>query len=912
MFNSRHNVLKSLIILFLGLASKTWAAPIITLPLQKEEINLLEYIDILEDPGEDLTLVDVISKNYSDKFSSAKTRGLNIGFTHSAYWVRFSVKKNKLHIPPTVLILHFANTNRADFYQLSAKGTVIKRIRTGNLRPLNTKDVLNPNIIFTISIPGKEINTFYLRIQNDATTNLTMSMTTADKYIKISRSNNFLMGLFIGIMLILIGYNLTLAYSFKNKTYFYFIFSIIFFTLYTLSFKGYAYLYLWPHSPELNLLSLEISLSLLIISFLLFTDNFLSVKKYFPRTHIILGILAGAALILFVLSFIMEFQIVIRAINFVIITSFIIVLSLSYLSWHKKYTSAYFLSSLLFFFVMTLMTMLVVFGIIQSRFFTDNSYILGSFPPILLMSLALANQVKSLKSDKEKTEQELSASLEKFKAIIDYSNDIFWEADKNSFFRYLSPNVQKVSGWSTEEMIGKRAFDYLKPKEVERMMKTLKTSALTNTPVLGHEYEMRNKNNEWIILEKNAKPFYNKDGKLLGFRGNDRDITLHYRQKKILQESEEKFKAIVENTQTAITMINNKYTIIYANPRFEKLTGYPLDELNGTDFRKYVNPVIAEMVSKRYKIRQDGKKVPESYEIEIINKKGIVIPVKIFVNVVKDYNHKTITIAQIIDLTEQKHLENQLITSQKMEAIGTLAGGIAHDFNNLLTVIKGYSEVLLMRLKESDQRRKHIETILSASQKAESLTKQILAFSRKQIYQPQIVDINKLLSNFIKMASRLIGEDIHIETYLSENLPRIKADPGQIEQIVINILVNARDAINELKNIKEKKITIRTQIINKDNHSVLMSAEAQYNEYIEVSIADTGIGMSDDIKKKIFEPFFTTKEKNKSTGLGLATAYGIITQNEGFIDIESKLYKGSVFKIYWPVKNSNDKKLEKD
>ena len=912
MFYSRHSILKLLFILFLGLALKTWAAPTINLPLQKEEINMLEYLDILEDSDANLTLEDVISKDFATKFIPAQSNGLNIGFTKSAYWVRFTAQNLQLHSPPTVLILHFANTNKVDFYQVSAQGDLIKKIQTGNQRPLNSRDVLNPNIIFTLSISKKNTNTFYLRFKNKATTNLSMSLTTTDKYIEITRFNNFLMGVFIGIMLILIGYNFTLAYSFKDKTYFYFNLSIIFFTLYTLSYKGYANLYLWPYYPELNLLSLEIFLSSLIISFLLFTDNFLSVKKYFPHCYILLQGLIAIGFLLITASFIMDFQIVIRFINYTILISFIIVLSLAYLSWYKKYSNVYFLISLLFFFVMSLLTMLVVFGIIQSRFFTDNSYIFGSFPPIIIMSLALANRIKGLKSDKERAEQELSKSIEKFKSIIDYSRDIFWEADKNSVFRYLSPNVKKVVGWSPDEMVGTKAFDYLKPKEVERMMKTLKTSALTNTPVLSHQYEMRNKDNKWIILEKNAKPFYNENGKLLGFRGNDRDITTHYRQKKVLQESEEKFKAIVENTHTAILIVDNKYTIIYANPRFEKMVGYPLNELSGTDFRKYLNPKMVEMVSKRYKLRQEGKKVPESYEIELINKEKLSIPVKIFVNTVKDDSHKPITIAQIIDLTEQKHLENQLITSQKMEAIGTLAGGIAHDFNNLLTVVKGYSEVLLMQLKESDQRQKHIETILSASLKAESLTRQILAFSRKQIYQPQIVDINKLLSDFIKMAGRLIGEDIHIETKFSEKLPRIVADPGQIEQVIINILVNARDAINDQKNIKEKKITIGTQIISKDNNPVLISAETHYSEYIEISVSDTGIGMSDDVKKKIFEPFFTTKEKNKSTGLGMATAYGIVTQNEGFIDIDTKLYKGSVFKIYWPVKNDNDDMLEKE
>ncbi len=905
----RHIIITLFIVTSLIFPLISDAAETITLPLQKDEINIVDYLEIYEDAEAGLTLKDITSTEYSNKFIPARKSGLNRGFTHSAYWVRFNAQKTIPHSPPAVLIVHFANINRVDFFQLTQEGELIKKVRTGNLRSVGSRDVFNPNIIFTLSLPNESVNTFYLRFKNDATTNLTMSIATADKYTKIVRLNNFLMGIFIGIMLILIGYNFTLGFSFKNKTYFYFNFSIIFFTLYTLAYKGYAYLYLWPDFPFLNLISLELFLTILIYSFLSFADNFLSLKKHFPQIHNIYQMGKTAALLLLISSFFIDFQVVIQLINYVIIISFLLNLYVAYIAWRKKYTSVYFLSSMLFFFTMTLLTMLVVFGVMQSRVFTDNSYIIGSFPPILLMSLALANQVKELKSDKEKIERELSKSIEKFKSFIDYSLDIFWEADKNSVFRYISPNVENVLGWTAEEMIGKRAFDYLKPQEVSRQRELLRTSVLSKEPILGYEYEMRNKNNEWIIFEKNAKPFYDENGKFLGFRGSDRDITVNYQRKKALKESEEKFKAIVQNTQTAILMVDDNYQIIYANPRLEKMIGYSLDKIIGTDFRKYLDPKLVGMVAKRYKLRQQGKKIPESYEIELKNIQEKTIAVKIYVTTVKDFNNKPLTIAQIIDLTKQKHLENQLITSKKMEAIGTLAGGIAHDFNNLLTVIKGYSEVLLMHLKENDQRRKHIETIYSASQKAEALTKQILAFSRKQIYQPQQIDLNKLLSDFIKMAGRLIGEDIQIETNFSKTLPMVKADPGQIEQIIINLLVNARDAINEQKNNREKKITITTGLTDKDNNPLLQSTKTKYRTYIEISVKDTGVGMSEDIKTKIFEPFFTTKDKNKNTGLGLATVFGIISQNDGLIDIESALYKGAVFKIYWPVDNNTEDNL---
>jgi signal transduction histidine kinase/ActR/RegA family two-component response regulator len=286
-----------------------------------------------------------------------------------------------------------------------------------------------------------------------------------------------------------------------------------------------------------------------------------------------------------------------------------------------------------------------------------------------------------------------------------------------------------------------------------------------------------------------------------------------------------------------------------------------------------------------------------------VAKDGRILDIWMTVTKLVDDTGKPIGIASTErDITERKRveqemrtLEDQLRQSQKMEAIGSLAGGIAHDFNNLLTIIKGYSQLSLMELKEGTPLRGKVEEIQKAADRATALTRQLLAFSRRQVLEVKVVDLNTILRGLDKMLHRMIREDVELVTHLTEDLGSVKVDSGQIEQVVMNLTINARDAMPS-----GGKLNIETANVELDEHYTRNHVAVKPGSYVMLAVSDTGVGMTLEVRDRVFEPFFTTKEKGKGTGLGLSTVYGIVKQSGGNIWVYSEPGKGTTFKIYLP------------
>ena len=361
-----------------------------------------------------------------------------------------------------------------------------------------------------------------------------------------------------------------------------------------------------------------------------------------------------------------------------------------------------------------------------------------------------------------------------------------------------------------------------------------------------------------------------------------------------LRESEERYRDLVENAHDMIYShdLDENYTSI--NKAGEQITGYTREEVLAMNLTKTIAPEHLEKVREMLRKKLEGENVT-ACEMEMIAKDGHRVPVEANTRLVF-HDGVPVGVQGIArDVTERKHLEEQLRQSQKMEAIGQLAGGVAHDFNNLLTAINGYSGLALQRIDDNHPLKGYLEEIKKAGDRAANLTRQLLAFGRKQILQPLAINLNDVVTDVNKMLRRLIGEDIQLTSKLDSGLKKIKADPGQVEQVLVNLVVNARDAMPQGGNL-----TIETSSVDLDQDYAGRHVGVVAGSYVMLAVSDTGTGMDEVTQARIFDPFFTTKEKGKGTGLGLSTVYGIVKQSGGNIWVYSEPGQGTTFKVYFP------------
>ena len=365
----------------------------------------------------------------------------------------------------------------------------------------------------------------------------------------------------------------------------------------------------------------------------------------------------------------------------------------------------------------------------------------------------------------------------------------------------------------------------------------------------------------------------------------------------LFRKSETMLLALLESATQAIISIDKGGRIVLANRRCEEMFGYTRQEMLGSS----IELLLPENRRRVHMIeRQDYFEKPHVRPMGIgmdlagRRKDGKEFPVEVSLSYIET-EAGIFGIAFVSDISQRKLLEEQLLHAQKMEAVGRLAGGVAHDFNNMLTVIAGYNRMILDELSAMDPLRGYAEEILKAADRAGAITNQLLTFSRRQIAKPRVIQLNMVIAQTDKMMRRLIGEDIHLNLRLPADVGNIKADPGHVEQALVNLVVNARDAMPQ-----GGALTIETANVHLDENYVRTHMGVSPGEFVMMAVSDTGHGMDTETRRRIFEPFFTTKEKGRGTGLGLATVYGTVKQAGGDIWVYSEPGHGSTFKLYFP------------
>ncbi|HWS15862.1 MAG TPA: PAS domain S-box protein [Candidatus Methylomirabilis sp.] len=452
-----------------------------------------------------------------------------------------------------------------------------------------------------------------------------------------------------------------------------------------------------------------------------------------------------------------------------------------------------------------------------------------------------------------------------------------------------NPAAERIFGWSEKEALG-TGLPFV-PAEKQEEFRALRQRALGGEVFTEPELHRRRADGSPIVVSVSTSPLRRPDGTIYGIMSILMDVT----ERKAAEESRARLTMAVEQAGESIIVTDTSGAIQYVNPAFERITGYGRMEVVGR------NPGFLKSG------RQDAAFYKDLWETigrgevwrgTFINtrKDGTLYEEDAVISPVRDPSGQVVNYVGVKrDVTDVRRMEEQLRQSQKMEAVGRLAGGVAHDFNNLLTAISGYSDLLLHRLPAYSTLRRDVEEIRRAGDRAAGLTRQLLAFSRRQVLQPKVLDLNTVVTTMEQMLRRLIGEDIELSTDLSPSLGPVKADPGQIEQVIVNLAVNARDAMPG-----GGRITIGTVDVDLSPSYASAQPGVRPGPHVLLSVSDTGRGMSDEAQAHLFEPFFTTKERGKGTGLGLATVYGIVQQSGGHIRVTSTAGSGTTFLIYLP------------
>jgi PAS domain S-box-containing protein len=512
-----------------------------------------------------------------------------------------------------------------------------------------------------------------------------------------------------------------------------------------------------------------------------------------------------------------------------------------------------------------------------------DEYLEVPFGPARLVALA------SRLVERKRAEDVRRLSEARYRVIFERSPQPMWVYDLETL-SFLAVNDAAVRryGYTREEFLAMTIRDIRPPSELPSLLEDLSSlSADECSPARAWKHLRKDGSAIEVEITSSDFNFAGRRARLIHIN----DVT----ERKRAEESLARLAAAVEQTADSIVITDAAGAIQYVNPAFERVSGYARAEALGRNPRFLKSgKTDASVYREMWATLARG----EVWAGHFVNRRkdGSFYEESVTISPVRDGGGEVINyIAVKQDLTQQKRLEEQLLQSQKMEAVGQLAGGVAHDFNNLLTAINGYSDLTLRRLSAGDPLRRNVEEVRKAGERAASLTRQLLAFSRKQVLQPVALGLNALVSDMEKMLRRLIGEDVELRTALAPDLGRVKADPGQVEQVVMNLCVNARDAMP-----RGGKLTVETENVALDEEYASRHVGVTPGPYVMLSVSDTGTGMDEETRERIFEPFFTTKEQGKGTGLGLSTVYGIVKQSGGYIEVSSEVGRGTTFRVYFP------------
>lgn len=496
-------------------------------------------------------------------------------------------------------------------------------------------------------------------------------------------------------------------------------------------------------------------------------------------------------------------------------------------------------------------------------------------------------------TERKRAVEALQRSEEYFRSLIENALDIITVVDVDGAVRYGSPSFERVLGYPQGALTSENLFKLIHPEDRDHVRQMLETGAQNPGATQSIQFRALHRKGSWRVLEAIGKRF-EIESTAAGYVLNSRDITERKRSEEAVRQANETLRAVIEMSPLAIYTLDLEGVVRVWNSSAHKMFGYTEEEAVGSPL-PIILPEDVVTFRRRLNVITAGE-TQAGAEERRRRKDGHGIDVSFWTAPLRDADGAVIGIVEVVaDNTDRKRLEEQFRQAQKMEAVGRLAGGVAHDFNNLLTVITGYCQMLLDRFPVGDSTREDMLQVLKAADRATALTRQLLAFSRKQIVQPKVVELGALVTDMQQMLKRLLGVNIELILGIDPNLGKARVDPGQLEQVIVNLVVNARDAMPD-----GGRLVIDLRNVQLDSDGGTREMPLSRGSYVVLEVMDTGTGMDEETRSHLFEPFFTTKEKGRGTGLGLSTSYGIVKQNHGEILVRSEPGEGSSFSIYLP------------
>lgn len=513
----------------------------------------------------------------------------------------------------------------------------------------------------------------------------------------------------------------------------------------------------------------------------------------------------------------------------------------------------------------------------------------------LVLKQKLNEELKREIDQRERAESRLAESEKKYREVVETAGDIIYQTDRRGFFTLVNPVGIKMTGYAAEELIGKSYLDLIPPVHRKTVEMFYGTQFVKGLPITYYEFPLVTKQGETVWLGQNVQLLTEGEA-VVGFQAIARDITDRKRAESALVDSEMRYKDLFDHASDGIYTVDLQGNFTSGNEAAARMLGYSREELLTVNFQDLVDPDYLPLAEKNFRMKiQNGVETTGPYEVLVHSKDGTPLWLEVTSRVVTKDRIPFGVHGTARDVTERKRLEERLRQAAKMEAIGTLAGGLAHDFNNLLQIVLGYADLIVIGKEKEEKDYQRARLIHDAATRGRDLVNRILTFSRRVETKPRPIDLNYELNQVDNLLRRTIPKMIEIELRLADNLRSINADPTQIEQILLNLAVNAAHAmpeggrlVFETKNVVLGEEYCRTQL------------ETKPGEYVLLTVSDTGHGMEKEILDRVFEPFFTTKNRGEGTGLGLSMVFGIVKSHDGHITCQSKPGAGTVFKIYFP------------